>query len=83
MPFYGGNVVYENAIELERDCMLNIKIPKYRGSLVKVLIDSEEVGKVVYSPYEINIPNIKAGKHVVTFILYGNRHNSFACFTQQ
>lgn len=77
MPFYGANIVYHNEIELEEDSALRVRIPKYRGSLVKVLLDSKEAGKIVYAPYELVIPNVKKGKHVLGLVLYGNRHNSF------
>jgi len=77
MPFYGANIVYHNEIELDEDSALRVRIPKYRGALVKVLLDSREVGKIVYTPYELVIPNVKKGKHVLGFVLYGNRHNSF------
>ncbi len=78
LAFYGGNVVYKNNITVDNDCCLRIKLPSYRGSLVKILLDSQEVGKIVFSPYETVINNVKAGKHEIQFILYGNRFNTFA-----
>ena len=76
MPFYGGNVIYKTEINTP-DCALNIKANKYRGALIKVIIDKKEVGVIAYAPYELIVDNVPAGTHTVEFILFGTRINTF------
>ena len=40
-------------------------------------MDGISVGYIAYEPYTITVPNVKAGKHEVTFNLNGNRFNCF------
>jgi len=77
MPFYGGNITYKTEIETE-DCSLSIKTSNYRGAMVKVLLDGEVAGSIVYAPYKVMIDNVKSGKHTIEFVLFGNRYNTFA-----
>ena len=76
MPFYGGNVIYKTEAET-KDCSLKIRVPYYRGALVKVILDGKKEGIIAYDPYELEIKNVKAGRHTVEFVLYGNRNNTF------
>ena len=77
MPFYGGNVVYKNEIETP-DCDLLVRAPFYRGAVIKVLLDGVDCGYIAFAPGTLKIDGVKAGKHKLDFILYGNRYNSFA-----
>jgi len=76
MPFYGGNLIYKTEIETP-DCSLNIRTSMFRGALVSVVIDGKEVGDIAYAPYTLKSDNLKAGKHNIEFVLYGNRYNTF------
>ncbi|MBQ7224914.1 MAG: hypothetical protein IJX06_05125 [Clostridia bacterium] len=76
MPFYGAQIAYEVPIETG-DCDLTINASLYEGALVDVKLDGKEVGKIVYAPYEIDVKDVSAGKHTLTFTLYATRVNSF------
>ena len=40
-------------------------------------MDGETVGNIVFAPYDLEIKNVAAGKHIIEFVLFGNRHNTF------
>lgn len=77
LPFYGGNLSYFVDIDVP-DCDLIIRANQYRGSLLKVFIDGDEAGKIVFSPYKLRINGVKGGKHRIEFLCFGNRHNTFS-----
>ncbi len=76
MPFYGSNVTYKLDIETKGGD-LKITVPHYRGGLVSVELDGEDVGNIVYAPYSLTVGNVSAGKHVLGLKLWGSRVNSF------
>lgn len=76
MPFYGGNIVYKTEIETP-NCDLKIHTVNYRGALVKVYLDGEELGISAFSPYEVSARGVKAGKHKLEYKLFGTRINTF------
>ena len=77
MPFYGANVSYTMPITLDQDGDLVVRAPHYVGALVRVKLDGKDVGRIVFSPYKLKIPNVAAGEHKLTFTLFGTRINSF------
>lgn len=77
MPFYGGNITYRVALHVPQDCDLCINVAKYKGALTKVAMDGETVGNIVFAPYDLEIKNVAAGEHIIEFVLFGNRHNTF------
>lgn len=75
LPFYGGNVTYH----LEAECGgAVLRVPHYRGALLKVYVDGEDFGSIIYSPYEISLDGLKQGKHKIDIKAYGTRQNVFA-----
>jgi len=78
LAFYGGNIRYHTKVSLEKTTDVEFEISHYRGALIKVLIDGEESGCIIYAPYRLRVPNLEEGIHEVTFILYGNRYNTFS-----
>lgn len=79
MPFYGANVSYDCEVDVPEDgAMLKIHSSFYRGALISVDVDGIKQGKIVYAPYDLITKPLKKGKHVVTFTLFGNRHNCFS-----
>lgn len=77
MPFYGGNITYKNEIETP-DCDLQIRATTYKGAVVKVFVDGKDCGYCAFAPYIVDVKDVKAGKHMIEFKLFGNRYNSFA-----
>ncbi len=76
LPFYGGNITYNLEIETtEGD--LTIQASQFRNPVIKVLLDGEEKGYIAYSPYELQMKNVKKGVHKLQIIVYGNRVNTF------
>ena len=57
---------------------LTIRVPRYRGGLVKVLVDGVDRGNIAFSPYSMELTDLEPGKHQVTLKLYGVRQNGFA-----
>lgn len=77
MPFYGGNITYSERISVTKDCDLCINIAKYKGALTKVIFDGRDMGNIIFAPYELYIEGVSPGEHMIEFVLYGNRHNTF------
>ena len=77
LPFYSGNIIYEREIDVP-DCDLKITVSKYRGALVKIFLDGKDAGNIILPPYSLKIEKLSAGVHRLEFLLYGNRHNTFA-----
>ncbi len=76
LPFYGGNVTYNLEIETtEGD--LAVQASQFRNPVIKVLLDGEEKGYIAYSPYELQLKDVKKGVHKLQIIVYGNRVNTF------
>ena len=76
LPFYGGNITYHLEAETDKGELL-IAVPRYRGGLVKVIIDGEDKGNIVYSPNELLVKGLSDGKHKVDIKLFTHRFNSF------
>ncbi|MBR5384031.1 MAG: hypothetical protein IK133_09430 [Clostridia bacterium] len=76
LPFYTGNLQYHFDVSIPGDS-LRIRIPHYRGALIRVSVDNEDKGAVVFSPYQLTVKNLTPGDHHITLRLYGNRQNGF------
>lgn len=76
MPFYGGSISYIADFETP-ECDIKIVVDHFRGALVKVFVDDEELGNICWAPFEMSKQNIKAGIHKLKLVLYGNRYNTF------
>ena len=75
LPFYTGNVNYHFDVNVQNG--FSIRVPHYRGGLVKVFVDGEEAGNIIFSPYVLRLPDLAYGMHRITLKLYGNRQNGF------
>ena len=76
MPFYGGNITYHTRIDIPGGTV-KIRANRYRGAMIKVSLDGEEVGNIVYPPYVLEIQGVSEGEHTLEFTLFGNRVNTF------
>lgn len=76
LPFYGGNISYKFKAET-KEGKLAIKASYYRGTLMMVLVDGEEIGDIIYPPYIVCKDGLTDGVHDVEIKLYGNRYNCF------
>ncbi len=77
MPFYGGNIIYKTEVDVPEDCTMVIRCGTYRGAVVCVEMDGEDLGHIAYEPYTMTVQNVTAGKHEVVFNVNGNRYNCF------
>ena len=75
LPFYTGNLKYCFRVRSEGD--FTVRVPRYRGGLVKVFVDGEDAGNIAFSPYTLKV-HAKPGEHDVAIRLYGTRQNGFA-----
>ena len=78
MRFYGGNITYNTEIELDEDCDLEAEVTYYIGGLVKVTLDGDKSERVAYSPYRAVFEDVKKGKHILSFEVFGNRYNTLS-----
>lgn len=79
LPFYGGNVTYLLPISVkaeESPAKFNVKVPYFRGSLIKVELDDNPEGIIAFAPYKCVLSAVE-GCHTLGLKLYGNRINTF------
>ena len=76
LPFYTGNLLYKMHVRTQGG--LTLRVPRYRGGLIKVFVDGTEVGNIIFSPYHLSLPDLAAGDHEIVLRLYGTRYNGFA-----
>ena len=53
LPFYTGNILYSFRVRSEG--AFTVRVPRYRGGLVKVFVDGEDRGNIAWSPYTLRI----------------------------
>ena len=75
LPFYTGNLLYHLRVRTEG--AFTLRVPRWRGGLIKVLVDGQDAGNIAFSPYSLAI-DCAPGDHDVTVCLYGTRQNGFA-----
>ncbi len=76
LPFYGGNLIYHLEVETLAPAA-TLRVSQYRGALLDVTRDGEAAGRIVYSPYTLQLSDLAPGKHRLDIRLYGNRYNTF------
>ncbi len=76
LPFYTGNLLYKFRVCVTGQ--LKIRIPGYRGGLLKVFADGRDWGNVAFSPYLADLSGLEPGEHEIAIRLYGTRQNGFA-----
>ncbi|MBR5528079.1 MAG: hypothetical protein IKV97_03680 [Clostridia bacterium] len=76
LPFYSANVTYKCVVKTDKNGILCIHAPAWRGALISVKVDGKECGNIAFSPYDVNVKT-SAGEHIVELTLYGTRFNTF------
>jgi hypothetical protein len=74
LPYYGGNITYH--VEFEEVGMLRIEANQYRGALLKAMIDGGDEAFLTLPPNRYTT-EVKAGRHRLDLLLFGNRANCF------
>ena len=75
LPHYTGNISYEIPMET-RGGKLRVTAPHYTGAAIRVSLDGEQRGFIVYPPYALEL-DASAGAHTLTLTVLGNRNNAF------
>ena len=76
LPHYTGNVTYEVPVE-STGKNLRVTVPHYSGAAVRVALDDEPAGHIIYPPYQLDLGKVAPGKHTLKLTLLGNRENGF------
>ena len=74
LPFYTGNLLYRFTVKSDGD--FTLRVPRYRGGLIKVFVDGGDAGNIAFSPYCLRV-KAAPGVHRVEVRLYGTRQNGF------
>jgi len=78
MPFYGDNLIYSCSFTTALpSALLDIRISQYRGTMMRLYLDGEDLGELIYAPYQKQVRGVKAGEHTLEVLLYTNRQNTF------
>ncbi len=77
LPFYGASITYKVPVTVSKDCRLNVSVTQFRCPVMSVALDGRDCGNIALSPYELTIPNVSAGEHLLEITAFGNRINSF------
>ena len=75
LPFYTGNVEY--IIPVNTDGDFAVRVPHWRGGLVKAFVDGKDAGRIAFSPYRLDFKGLEPGRHELVLRLYGTRINGF------
>lgn len=75
-PFYNGEITYKYKAVTDTG-RLKITVPLYRGALIKVKIDGEESGRIIYPPYCVSKENLEKCEHEIELTLFTHSYNTF------
>ena len=78
MAFYGGNIEYKSSFCMPKDGDAEITVSYYRGAMVRVYVDGKDTGAIAFSPFKVRAKGLGKGHHDISFVLYGNRYNTFS-----
>ena len=76
LPHYTGNLTYQLPIRTGGGC-LRVTVPHYCGAGVRVQLDGQPVGHVLYPPYVLDMGRVDAGEHLLELTLLNTRENAF------
>ena len=72
---YSGNVTWHIPVECTGS-KLRITAPHYTGAAIRVALDGQDLGYIVYPPYQL-VLDATPGKHVLSLTVLGHRENAF------
>ncbi|MDD6174140.1 MAG: glycosyl hydrolase [Firmicutes bacterium] len=76
LPYYGSNITYSIPVRTSGG-QLELTVPHYDGTAVRVALDGSDIGYIAYPPYRLPLGQPEAGGHVIELTLLGNRENCF------
>lgn len=75
LPHYSGNITWRIPVESSGG-RLRITAPHYTGAAIRVALDGQDAGYIIYPPYTLAL-NATPGKHEVALTVLGHRENAF------
>ena len=75
LPHYTGNMTYRIPVRTQGG-KLRLTAPHYRGAAIRVALDGQHQGYIVYSPYQLEM-DAPAGEHELQLTVLGHRENAF------
>jgi len=78
-PFYSGRMIYKCDVNLaDENQKLVLRLLRPSGTLFKVRVNSEEVGRILWRPYELNLsPFIKKGTNALEIEVVSSLQNTW------
>lgn len=76
LPFYGGNVTYHCRLH-RPDGPCSLRAPRFAAALLAVNIRGERLGRIIRSPYRLDLPPGSAGEVPLDITAFGDRFNTF------
>ena len=79
LPFYSGSLSYSTTIpaKLSRGQRLFVRVPSYRGTAVRVLVNGKSAGLIGWEPNEVDITDfLEDDKVRLAIEIIGHRRNS-------
>jgi hypothetical protein len=79
LPFYSGSVAYVTTIapKLRKRERLFVRVPEYRGTCVRMLVDGREAGIIGWEPNEVELTDfVGNGRAELRIQVVGHRRNS-------
>ena len=77
-PYYAGNAVYRFQVDAPPGARMRLKLRRWRGAAIGVLLPEEPERLLFAPPYEADFPLPADG--VITLRLYGHLRNAFGPF---
>lgn len=75
LPHYSGNITWHIPVECS-GTKLRITAPHYTGAAIRVMLDGQDVGYIVYPPYQL-VLDVVPGRHELALTVLGHRENAF------
>lgn len=75
-PFYSQSVKYTKKLDVKKGLEYKIELNKWNGTLVRILVNDEQVGIIGWLPYEIDLTEyLLPGNQTVTVEVVGSLKN--------
>ncbi|MCL2013897.1 MAG: hypothetical protein FWG69_02800 [Oscillospiraceae bacterium] len=79
MPFYGGSLVYSFTFVSDGKNRAELFIPRFCGPVLSVTVNGKHLGRIAFSPHNLDLGILEKGSHKIEVTLFGNRFNAFGC----
>ena len=78
MPLYGHSVAYKQDFEVpEKSGAYEVELPKWYGSVAKVVVNGEMAGHIVCQPWKLDVAeHIRPGKNTIEVVVVGTLKNT-------